>query len=331
MVLKNSKIVIPASFVVLVAIFIALWFSRPNSSVINVGSSTANPNAPDKKITRAGSTTQAGVTLPTLTTPSSIDDSPGRQLARLYSSSTDKRKFFDEALRRPQDGGYFLASTVEIECGANKPLGTVGTIERKNKLVPIDAPDRAMRLEAIKKIHEPCAGFDTSPINFKLGELAVEGVKAGDPVFKVRNDLKNAFADNGDLSTLPGILKAASEANNPYVVQEALSSLVINANKTGLAINDHQVVGADAQALIISASLVACQFGRDCSSNSYAALQYCTGGDSCGSDLYELVRQNGLPPSEFNKAMTFHNQFVEMFRTGNFSGISVKPKMQLTK
>ncbi len=328
---RNFKVIglIGSAILAIAAIFVWLTSAQaPQRDSVSTKAGASEKNATAVSTGRTIDQANASATaMPILNNSLNLSESSGRMLVKLYSTSTDKRKLFDEARQHPQDGGAFLANKLALECSTNKPLGAAGTIEKKNKLVPLDAPDRAMRLDAIRKLHEPCAGFDISPVDFKaLSELFAEGVKAGDPVLKVQSDLRNVFSDKGDLSNLPGILKAASEANNPYVIQEAVSSLVINANKTGLAINDHQIVAADAQALIIASSLVACQFGLDCSSNSRGALEYCTGGSSCGSDLYELVRQDGLPPNEFNRAMTFHNQLVEMFRTGNFSGISVKPK-----
>jgi len=46
----------------------------------------------------------------------------------------------------------------------------------KNSLVSIDAPNKAERLNAIKKLHEPCIGFDAAPISSAtLKQLRIDG------------------------------------------------------------------------------------------------------------------------------------------------------------
>ncbi len=332
---KNLKAISIASLVLLVIIAVYVWFASSRTPAPSVTEAKEDALGKSGLVAQSASAVNQVKGFAQATSPqsglSSTVESPSRQLAMLYSTSKDKRKFFDEARQRPQDGGSYLARQVAIECMLFQSQGTAAVIEKKINLVPLNATDRIARLDAIKKIHEPCAGFDSAPIdNSVLKEVLAEGIKAGDPVLKIKRDLANVFAENGDLSALPLVLKSASDANNPYAVQEAISALNGNTNKH-LSINGHEILPADERALMLGSSLVACQFGLDCGPTSQGALQFCTAGTSCGVSLYELVRQDGLPPNEFNRAIAFHNQLLEMFQTGNFTGISFKPKAQPTK
>jgi len=296
---KVQKLIAAALFL-LVLIGASTFFYKPNSPNDNKTGAVVSAS-PDKSPVAAGEQLYDKAelkSLKSLTTAAQVSatESPGRQLAKLYETSNNKRQFFDEARLRPQDGGAYLADLAASECMLFARKGTIKTIEMKNSLVPIDAPNKAERLNAIKKLHEPCIGFDAAPISSAtLKQLRIDGENAGDPVLKAQRDMRSVFTAGGDVALVPSILKSAADAKTPDAINAALVNLSVGLAVDDIVLNGHKIEPSDSSAFVIAASLVSCQFGRDCGPTSQGSLQFCTSGN-CGLDAYELMRSGGLPP-----------------------------------
>ncbi len=264
--------------------------------------------------------------------PKSAAETPSQKLARFYVITKDKRQFFDEARLQPEAGGAYLAELVRSECMLNvsKNSTNAATIQKKIALISMDAPNRDERIAAIRKIHEPCLGFDTSPISYgDLASLIPESTKAFDPVFKAKRELRASYEANGDLSKVPDIVGDAVKSGNSYALQNALQQVAaatLNYPAYSNFIDGVELMPQDARAFMAAAGLVACQFGMDCSASSKAMLEFCTEG-KCNLDAYQLTQQIGLPPEEYARMVLFHNQIVNGLQNGNYKIITVQKRV----
>lgn len=265
------------------------------------------------------------------TLPKPSSDSPALKLARLYSSTADKRKFFDEARLQPEAGGAYLAAKVAAECMLSVSNGRTNAseIERKSNLVPNDAPNRGERLAAIRKIHEPCLGFDVLPITTSdLARLIPEAARKNDPVFQAKENVSARYKQDGDLSLVPATLNEALNSGNPFALQEVLGAITagtFNYMKFSTVIDGVELAPLDAKAFMVATELIPCQFGIDCSSMSKGPLEFCVEGE-CGLDAYQLTQIYGLPPADYERMISLHNKIIAGLQSQKPNIISVQQR-----
>lgn len=256
-------------------------------------------------------------------------DTPTLRLARLYQNTTDKRKFFDLARQHPEDGGTYLAGIVVLECMMYSGPTNSNAREMQKWIdeVPSTDENKTEHIAAIKKIFEPCLGFDTAPVSVKEIRLKPRVGPETDPVIKVQLSLDEKYAPNGDLAGVSAVLGEAVNSGNPYAIDMALKLIgeaTQNYNKFSNFVNGVELSPLDAKAFMEATKLVACQFGVDCSQNSMGLLLTCAQGP-CNLDAYQLS-QLLTSPEQYASTVRFHNLIVDALQNGNFDIIRLEKR-----
>ena len=326
--MNSSKIFLAISAAAILAAISYFWLVNPSDTKKLPAQVTAEKTVPKNSEVKQGAhVLPAFLALQKLPT-----ESPSLKLVRIYATAKDKRNFFDDARLQPEAGGAYLAYLAQSQCMLNvsKNSTNASTIIRKIALIPQDAPNRDERIAAVRKIHEPCLGFDTSPISYrKLKELIPEAVMANDPSYKALRAISASYEAGGDLSKVPDILEDAFKSGSPYALQNVLqtiSAATLNWAAYSNMIDGVELQPQDAKAFITATNLIACQFGIDCSASATPMLEFCTEG-KCNLDPYQLAQESGLTETEYARLVLFHNQIVNAFQNGNFKIITVQKRV----
>lgn len=253
---------------------------------------------------------------------------PAAKLARLYETSSDKRAFYDLALTQPENGGRFFASKILMQCMPWIGKDKTNAIWMKTRIanIPPDFQERDKVERALHRMHEPCIGFDSSPVayaTFKLG--AADDIK--DPIVTGIKKINAALNSPGTSEQLQATLSDIAGTKNAHAMYEALTIL-------GAANSSNMVVLVDGQALspeywdafLVALPAAACQLGVDCTDNAPGLTNQCARG-KCFNDLGEYARA-GLNPAQFEEYIRLRDLTSVAIATRDFSRFTVlrKPK-----
>jgi hypothetical protein len=93
-----------------------------------------------------------------------------RQLERAYKSASDYAQFVEDALKRPEEGGYFYATLAATRCVEASALGT-----RVRGAATPESPAQARAQEIIKMEAAKCAPLEA---RYGPGQIALQVAKA---------------------------------------------------------------------------------------------------------------------------------------------------------
>lgn len=259
--------------------------------------------------------------------PLAPNDSPAIALIREYESSTDKRKFYDAARLQPEAGGAFLALKVAMECMLWVKSGNSNAQQMQKWIdeTPKDSPHASEHIAAIKKLLEPCLGFDKSPVNMKEVAATAKAAQAIDPVLKTQKSIQEKYQPNGDLSAVSSVIADAIKSGNPYAIQSAFQAVgvaTIDYKNVNNIVGGTELVPQDAKAFLDAMQLAACQFGVDCGPDSWPALSICVAGN-CNMNLYQHI-QSSMAPEQYANVMRYHTLIVDGLYRGDFDVIRVE-------
>lgn len=259
--------------------------------------------------------------------PLAAANSPSLALIRQYESSTDKRKFYDIARLQPESGGAFLALKVATECmlWVKNNNSNAQQMQKWIDETPKDSPNAGEHIAAIKKLLEPCLGFDKSPANIKEVASMAKAAQTIDPALKIQKSIREKYEPNGDLSAVSGVVAEAIKSGNPYAIQSALQALgsgTIDYKNVNNIVGGTELIPQDAKAFWDAMQLAACQFGVDCGPDSWPALSNCVAG-SCNLNLYQHI-QSTMTPEQYANVMRYHALIVDGLYRGDFDVIKVE-------
>ena len=316
-----KKIMITAAAIGAVAIF--LFYGQQNLWPMISGQKAGKAFARNDKAAIESGQTAAN----TKKYPLAPNDSPAIALIREYESSTDKRKFYDAARLQPEAGGAFLAFKVAMECmlWVKNNNSNAQQMQKWMDETPKDSPNAREHFAAIKRLLEPCLGFDKSPVSIKEVARMAKAAEGIDPVLKIQKSIREKYELNGDLSSVSAVIAEAVKSGNPYAIQSALQALgsgTINYKSFNNILGGVELIPQDAKAFLDATQLAACQFGVDCGPDSWPALSICVAGN-CNLNLYQHI-QSTMTPEQYANVMRYHALIVDALYRGDFDAIKVE-------
>jgi hypothetical protein len=254
--------------------------------------------------------------------------SPSDKLAMQHEAAADRRAFVDEALRQPELGGYFFAAKTITECMAWVANGKNNSQWLANRVsaVPQSNPSKDAIIEALKRMHEPCVGFDASPLPYSsLRNHAAAA--AVDPIHTGVNALKAVLDGTNTDQPLSILLNRAAQSGNAYLVYESLN-LLGNSNSQNhvVTVDGNALHPAYWDAFAIALPAAACQLGVECTFRAWGLTNQCARG-RCYSDVYEYARA-ALDDAQYQQFLRFHDITISSLANRDFGrfGIFRKPK-----
>jgi hypothetical protein len=254
---------------------------------------------------------------------------PAEVLARQYESSKDRRAFYEAALKQPEHGGLFLAQTVVMECMAWVGSGKTNAqwLAERVAAVPASYPQRDSIIAALKRVHEPCLGFDSAPVPFSTFRSYAD-LEARDPISVSLKKLDAALAGASGADPLSTLLGDAARSGNPYLLYQNLIKLsVANSPNLVIAVDGKALQPAYWDAFAMALPAAACVLGGvDCTETAPGLTVQCARG-RCYDDLYRHARA-ALSDAQFEQFTRFHDITAQALISKDFSrfGVLRKPK-----
>jgi hypothetical protein len=266
-----------------------------------------------------------------------------------FRQSRDLKAFADALLARREsltaDERYHLAKALE-ECqftaAINEDMAAYAAKQRRQFLagLPLNDPNNAKRIAAYEAVDntQRCARFQNSKISPKdIDDLFQAAAQEGDVRAQARilvADLSKAnsrpSADGpsatprvnvDDLSRLIGLL----ETRDPEAINIVGQYLSQSSVASQLRIGPNGEV-PEPSAFLGAFSLVACDFGPDCTSLSREPQLACAYGGYCSSQSFEELYQNFLAsPWAYAAAVRYSSIIHTAINTQNWSLIGLQP------
>lgn len=190
-----------------------------------------------------------------------------RELQEKMAHAPSLRAFHDDALKRPQDGGYFYARHV---------------LELCSMFPRADAAMSAQRREAADQLQRRC---DFAPKEIDDARRKLPGIGearlSADPLYGPFLAWKMAPTPETTMATL----RAAIDVGNPDLIA-ALAGPSIEVD----VLNEMPKFAGSVPGNVLYAQLLtACRLGADCGPGSLSLLSLCAGAGWCGAGLADAV------------------------------------------
>ena len=264
-----------------------------------------------------------------------------------FRQSRDLKSFADALLARRDsltaDERYHLAKALE-ECqftaSINEDMAAYAAKQRRQFLasLPLSDPNNAKRIAAYEAVDntQRCARFQNSKISQKeIDDLFAAAAQEGDVRAQARilvadlnkantqrtSDGSTARVSPDDLSSLIQLL----QTRDPEAIQIVGGYLSQSSIAAQLRIGPNGEVPEPA-AFLGAFSLVACDFGPDCTSLSRDPQMACAYGGYCSAQSFEELYQNFLAsPWAYSMAVRYSSIIHTAINTQNWSLIGLQP------
>jgi len=266
-----------------------------------------------------------------------------------FRASRDLKSFADGLSSRraslTADERYYLARALE-ECQfattINEDLAAYSAKQRRQFLATLPAgdPSNAKRISAYEAVDntQRCIGFQNAKISAKdIEELYRAAAQQGDPRAQARmlttdlnrslnsqsrtGETANARVPGDDMSRLIGLL----ETKDPEAMLIVGQFLAQSAMASQLRVGPNSEV-PEPSAFLGGFSLVACDFGQDCSQMNREPLMACAYAGYCNAQSFEELYQNFLAsPWAYTQAIRYRGLIHTAIETRNWGLIGLVP------
>lgn len=256
------------------------------------GSNAASPFGP--------AVVSAQSTEPAKETVGSVAATRESALANEFRTTVSLRDFVTNAIRRPEEGGYFFAMLARQECEIQSVLQNRDDANRADSLRATGSDSR--RLEAIKRHRTRCEGLNS----VLPRDVAAEGLKARDPIITaITNSTGTFLRPDGSLRLnsadgMRALTALVVNTTDPYATDFALRELARRTDRLSLP-GDPRPDPSDRVNLGVALLLASCAFGADCSRTHPYVEFLCLSLAECSADSLE----DSLRHQRFASALTF--------------------------
>jgi hypothetical protein len=224
-----------------------------------------------------------------------------RELQDKLKRATSLRAFYYEAIKRPQDGGYFYAMSALDLC---------------RKLPPADAAATAHRRDVAERLRQRCdfSEQETEDALRQFTAIRHAGL-TDDPLYGRIFGLLMANTPDARMAAV----HAAIDAGNPEVIAAVASPSIEVEARTSLGAN------ADAieDKLQYATVLTSCRLGSDCGPDGLLAQYLCANKGWCGGDVPDALQ--AALGTDYAVLDRLSQQAVANIRSGNLARLARTP------
>ena len=248
-------------------------------------------------------------------TPWSPHDSASL-VAQRWHSASDKREFYDQALRTGSGAYLHFAGKALAACGAVNRLGMIGAEQRFGATHRANDPTLTRRIEAFRASIAGCDGFEERPVSADEEAAILQRlVASGDLLGRIyKFKLWAPTAARGDDAR--ATLVQALDARDPEILALVHQAIVAREfAQRPLSANG----GDDMQDELDAWRWALCELGSDCAPRSAYGLALCSSRGLCDWSSVDEVAAKLYPGATAKRK----DEIVARVRAGDWSKLGL--------
>jgi hypothetical protein len=231
-----------------------------------------------------------------------------------YNAGTQMRELLAHALRNPQDGGHFYASTLLTYCrGVANLTGLLNGTEPS----PEVAAD-PQRLAAAAVVRNRCGEFVESEYSgARDDDLRRTGLASGDPLFKAVAGFRLE-----DTASRAEAIERILSTKDPVLINDLGPRLAIRRKDERMAVRfdgvDYFV--RDHPQILHVFYLLPCGLGLHCNADEPETALRCAAAGDCFASRFDAVKHQTTPtPGSYEEVMRLYEGMVASVKAGNYA------------
>jgi hypothetical protein len=239
----------------------------------------------------------------------------------LYEHATDKRLLFDTLRDSGSVEGFYFAARILDDCFDVAEHGIDSVVRSFVGNLPLDAPGKGEQIAAFRQLVEPCYGFDGRTIRpAEIELLYAAGAYQGDP-----RSIAHLLGSAGIDRVTESIQKARVllEHRDPYVIA-GVSNFLAGLYAQGHVIDGNALDPSQNAPVAMAWTLVACDFGAECSTSNNDVLRACAHGGLCEvHSLEDLFRLTLVDDETYRRGQYYRERILLALQRRDFASLGL--------
>ncbi len=252
---------------------------------------------------------------------------PDNPVLKRIAEGADKYALYIELIHKGDGESLFLAGDIISNCTNVLQQGLERTMSGfEARLKPGD-PLNAARMEAFRKMNEPCArfhqdrqtGMRLSNRSQLVAQAAQQGYLPAIVEMRMMNDAINRRQAGGDTGRGYGWVTEVLESGDAAAMN--LATGYIAGRSGGYMVAGQAVPQKDQEVAYAAWHMIVCDAGLPC--DAPALLSYCAYSSVCNAKSYEEVVKRSLGEVRSSLAMTYKRQLLDALARKDFASMGL--------